>query len=160
MSFGVRQTWVCSPGLLLSSCQLQFAMCEMGITATSHSEGGFDDSVTGIPQYSLHMWSACVQQALFPSLVSGLVAVLWRVCRAGQEAAEGHLCQPLTRVLSPAFSQVVENTSTTGFPVHHQLLELAQTHVHPVGDAIGLSYPLSPPPPPAYSLSQHQGLFQ
>lgn len=98
----------------------------MGITATSHSEGGFDDSVTGIPQYSLHMWSACVQQALFPSLVSGLVAVLWRVCRAGQEAAEGHLCQPLTRVLSPAFSQVVENTAFFGdvvlrFPriVHH-----------------------------------------
>ena len=126
MSFGVRQTWVCSPGLLLSSCQLQFAMCEMGITATSHSEGGFDDSVTGIPQYSLHMWSACVQQALFPSLVGGLVAVLWRVCRAGQEAAEGHLCQPLTRVLSPAFSQVVENTAFFGdvvlrFPriVHH-----------------------------------------
>ena len=45
-----------------------------------------------------------------------------------------------------------------GFPVHHQLLELAQTHVHRVGDAIQPSHPLSSPSPPAFSLSQHQGL--
>ena len=50
--------------------------------------------------------------------------------------------------------------STPGFPVHHQLLELAQTHVHQVIDAIQLSYPLSSPSPPAFNLSQHQGLFQ
>ena len=50
--------------------------------------------------------------------------------------------------------------STPGLPVHHQLLELAQTHVHRVGDAIQPSHPLSPPSPPAFSLSQHQGLFQ
>ena len=47
-----------------------------------------------------------------------------------------------------------------GLPVHHQLLELAQTHVHRVGDAIQPSHPLSSPSPPAFSLSQHQGLFQ
>ena len=50
--------------------------------------------------------------------------------------------------------------STPGFPVHHQLLELSQTHVHWVGDAIQPSYPLSSPSPPAFNLSQHQGLFQ
>ena len=50
--------------------------------------------------------------------------------------------------------------STPGLPVHHQLLELAQTHVHQVGDAISPSRPLSPPSPPAFNLSQHQGLFQ
>ena len=50
--------------------------------------------------------------------------------------------------------------STPGFPVHHQLLELAQTHVHWVGDAIQPSYPLLSPSPPSFSLSQHQGLFQ
>ena len=49
--------------------------------------------------------------------------------------------------------------STTGFPVRHQLLKLAQTHVHQVGDAIQPSHPLSPSPP-ALNLSQHQGLFQ
>ena len=50
--------------------------------------------------------------------------------------------------------------STPGFPVHHQLLELAQTHVHQVSDATQLSHPLSSPSPPAFNLPQHQGLFQ
>ena len=50
--------------------------------------------------------------------------------------------------------------STPGFPVLHQLLELAQTYVHWVGDAIQPSHPLSSPFPPAFHLSQHQGLFQ
>ena len=50
--------------------------------------------------------------------------------------------------------------STPGFPVHHQLPELAQTHVHPVGDAIQPFHRLSSPSPPAFNLSQHQGLFQ
>ena len=50
--------------------------------------------------------------------------------------------------------------STPGFPVHHQLQEVGQTHVHQVGDAIQLSHPLSSPSPRAFSLSQHQGLFQ
>ena len=52
------------------------------------------------------------------------------------------------------------NCSTPGFPVHHQLPELAQTHVHWVGDAIQPSHPLSSLSPPTLSLSQHQGLFQ
>ena len=51
-------------------------------------------------------------------------------------------------------------TSMPGFPVHHQLLELAQTHVHQVSDAIQPSHPLSSPSPPGFNLSQHQGLFQ
>ena len=47
-----------------------------------------------------------------------------------------------------------------GFPVHHELPELAQTHVHWVGDTIKPSHPLSSPSPPAFNLSQHQGLFK
>ena len=47
-----------------------------------------------------------------------------------------------------------------GFPVRHQLPELAQTQVHRVGDAIQPSRPLLSPSPPAFNLSQHQGLFQ
>ena len=50
--------------------------------------------------------------------------------------------------------------STPGSPVHHQLLELIQIHVHHVGDAIQPSHPLSSPSPPAFNLSQHQGLFK
>ena len=50
--------------------------------------------------------------------------------------------------------------SIPGFPVHHQLLQLIQTHVYQVGDAIQPSLPLLSPSPPAFNLSQHQGLFQ
>ena len=57
------------------------------------------------------------------------------------------LCDPMSR-------------STPGLPIHHQLLESTQTHVHRVGDAIQPSHPLSSPSPPALNLSQHQGLFQ
>ena len=49
--------------------------------------------------------------------------------------------------------------TTAGLPVHHQLPESTQTHVHWVGDAIQPSHPLSSPSPPAFNLSQHQGLF-
>ena len=52
------------------------------------------------------------------------------------------------------------NRSTPGLPVHHQLLEFTQTHVHRVGDAIQPSHPLSFPFPPAPNPSQHQGLFK
>ena len=47
-----------------------------------------------------------------------------------------------------------------GFPVHHQLLEFAQIHVHPVTDTIQPSHPLSSLSPPTFNLSQHQGLSQ
>ena len=52
------------------------------------------------------------------------------------------------------------NCSMPGLPVHHQLLEFTQTHVHWVGDAIQPSHPLSSPSSPAPNPSQHQGLFK
>ena len=52
------------------------------------------------------------------------------------------------------------NCNTLGLPVHHQLPEFTQTHVHQVGDVIQPSHPLSSPSPPAPNPSQHQGLFQ
>ena len=60
-------------------------------------------------------------------------------------------CPTLCNPMSP---------STPGLPVHHQLPESTQTHVHRVGDAIQPSHPLSSPSPPVLNLSQHQGLFQ
>ena len=75
----------------------------------------------------------------------------------------------LVNFLTVQFSSVAQlyptlcdptDCSMSGFPVHHQLLELAQTHVHWVGDAIQPSHPLLSPSPPAFNLSQHQGLFQ
>ena len=52
------------------------------------------------------------------------------------------------------------NHSTPGLPVHHQLPEITQTHVHRVGNAIQPSHPLLSPSPPAPNPSQHQSLFQ
>ena len=52
------------------------------------------------------------------------------------------------------------NRSMPGLPVHHQLPEFTQTHVHQVGDAIQPSHPLSSPSPPAFNLSQLHGLFE
>ena len=71
--------------------------------------------------------------------------------------------------LSVQFSSVAQscptlcdpmNHSMSGLPVHHQLSEFTQTHVHWVGDAIQPSHPLSSPSPPTFNLSQHQGLFK
>ena len=72
-------------------------------------------------------------------------------------------------ILSVQFSSVSQscptlcdpmNRSTPGLPLHHQLPEFTQTHVHRVSDAIQPSHLLLPPSPPAPNPSQHQSLFQ
>ena len=82
-------------------------------------------------------------------LPSGLTAILpsGSVCCCSVAQSCLTLCDPM-------------DCSTPGLPVHHYLLEFAQTHVHCVGDAIQPSHPLSSPSPPALNLSQHQGLSQ
>ena len=75
----------------------------------------------------------------------------------------------MTETQSVQFSSVAKsyptlcdptNCTTSGLPVHHQLLEFTQTQVHWVSDAIQPSHPLFSPSSPAFNLSQHQGLFQ
>ena len=102
------------------------------------------------------------------------------VHRVGDAIQPSHPCRPL--LLPPSifpsiresfpliqFSLVVQtcptlcdpmNCSKPRLPVHHQLPEFAQTHVHHISDAIQPSHPRSSPSPPAFNLSQHQGLFQ
>ena len=88
-------------------------------------------------------------------------------------SSSGHLWSTVKRnwsfLISVQFSSVSQSCptlwnpmdcSTPGFPVHHQLLEFTQTHVHWISDAIQPSHPLSFPSAPAFNLSQHQGLFQ
>ena len=84
-----------------------------------------------------------------------------------QNACTGNYIEYL--IISCQFSSVAQSCltlcnpmdcGTPGFPVHHQLLELAQTHVYPVGDATNHLIICHPPSPPAFNLSQHQGLFQ
>ena len=87
-----------------------------------------------------------------PNSSSGPKASPWHpvFSRSVQLTSVAQLCPILCNPL---------NCSMPGFPVHHQLLEFTQTHVHWVSDAIQPSHPLSSPSP-TFSLSLHQGLFQ
>ena len=82
--------------------------------------------------------SFCIQNFLPYKIIASPLSWVAQLCPT--------LCNPM-------------DCSTPGFPVHHQLLQPAQTHVHWVSDAIQPS-PLSSPSPPAFNPSQHQGLFQ
>ena len=82
--------------------------------------------------------------------------------------ANKHIKTYMTAFSSAQFSSVAQSCPTLcdpmdyctpGSPVHHQLPELALTHVYRVSDAIQPSHPLSSPPSPAFNLSQHQGFF-
>ena len=83
--------------------------------------------------------------------------------------SNSHIHIRLLEKPSVQFSSIVQsrptlcdsmNHSTPGLPVHHQLPEFSQTHVHQFSDAIQPSHPPSSPSPPAPNPSQHQGLFQ
>ena len=91
-------------------------------------------------QYLLHMFISKTFQLYFKKQER-----IW--FSSVQSLSSVWLCNPM-------------DCSMPGFPVYHQLLEFAQTHVHRVGDAIQPSHPPSSPSPPAFNLSQHHGLFQ
>ena len=80
------------------------------------------------------------------SHIAGVFLTIWAISSVQFSHSVVSLCSPM-------------DCSMPGLPVHHQLLEIAQTHVHRVGDAIQPSHPLSSPSP-VLNLSQHQGLFQ
>ena len=83
----------------------------------------------------------------FFSIYYWLMSIFFKI----QFSSVTHLCLTLCDPM---------DSSTPGLPVHRQLLEFTQTHVHWVSDAIQPSPPLSSPSPPAFNLSQHQGLFK
>ena len=79
------------------------------------------------------------------------ITLLTRVCVVKVKVKVAQWCPTLCNPM---------NYSTPGLPIHHQLPEFTQSHVHRVGDAIRPSHPLSSPSPPAPNPSQHQSLFQ
>ena len=85
-----------------------------------------------------------------PSPISSALAPLWSTCWISS-------VQSLSR--GPTLCNSTD-CSMPGFPVHHQIPKFTQTHVHWVSDAIQPSHPLSSPSPPAFNLSQHQGLLK
>ena len=121
-------------------------------------------SVHGILQARILQWVAISSsQEIFSTQGRNLHLLHWQV----NYLPLSHLGSP-----SPSFSSVSSvaqlcptlcnpmNRSMPGLPVHHQLPEFTQTHVHRVGDAIQPSHPGSSPSPPASNPSQHQSLFQ
>ena len=104
---------------------------------------------------------------LFPARVSELTLWISSSLRPTANLQPGHpVSAPLWKLnlLSVQFSSVAQSCptlcdpmdcSTPDFPIHHQLQELVQIHVHWVTDAIQLSHPLSSPSPPAFNISQH-----
>ena len=96
-----------------------------------------------------------------------LSAILWGALNRTRTASNPGLI--IKYQCSIQFSSVAQscltlcdpmNRSMAGLPVHHQLLESTQTHVHQVSDAIQPFHTLSSPSPPSLNLSQHQGLFK
>ena len=75
------------------------------------------------------------------------ISFIFKLCCGSATESCLTLCNPM-------------DSSMPGFPVLHHLLEFAQIHVHKVSDASQPSHSLSSPSPPAFNLSQHQGLFQ
>ena len=104
-----------------------------------------------------------------PELYSGLFTLVWNSYRDNALNFMSSRIMALLHTFSAQFNSFGQSCltlcnpmdcSTTGFPVRHQLLEFAQTHIHQVGDTTQPSLPMSSPSPPAFNLSQHQGLFQ
>ena len=87
--------------------------------------------------------------SLMSSVLVGVffTSAIWAVEFSSVAQSSPTLCDPMNR-------------STPGLPVHHQLPEFTQTHIHRVSDVIQPSHPLSSLSPPAPNPSQHQGLFQ
>ena len=101
------------------------------------------------PQVNVHFKpsSLIIQEAIFKWHVKATDFIQASVQFSSVTQSCLTLCDPM-------------DCSMPGFPVHHQLPEFTQTHVHRVHDAIQPSHPLSPTSPPAFNPSQHQGLFQ
>ena len=110
-------------------------------------------------------YPSCVFESKIPFSYSPLETI----CFSYREWSSTLRKYKITKTTKNNFSSVTQSCptlcdpmdcSTPGFPVHHQLPELAQTHVHHISDAIQPSHPLSSPSPPAFNLSQRQRLFQ
>ena len=120
-------------------------------------------SVYGIFQARILEWVA-ISFSRGPSWFRDWSCVSWPSALAGGFFPTEPPGKPMFQFSSVAQSCPTlcdpRDCSTLGFPVHDQLPELTQIHVHWVGDAIQPSHPLSSPSPPALNLSQHQGLFK
>ena len=102
--------------------------------------------LASINRAAVNMGCMCLFQLWFPQGICPVVGLLGHHFSSVAQLCLT-LCDPM-------------DCSMPGFPVHHQLLELAQTRVHWASDAMQPSHPLLSPSPPAFNVSPNQGLFQ
>ena len=126
----------------------QYSLCLLQPKSCSPATGGFlsitcnNNNDNNINNWEIFMCHKCIFYIILKSS-------FWKHSVQFSSVAQSclNLCDPMKR-------------SMPGLPVHHQLPEFTQTHVHQVSDAIQPSCPLSSPSPPAPNPSQHQSLFQ
>ena len=106
------------------------------------------------PKVNIERWTVLLLDLQIVSWSHPSGASLWLAPTLPSQGRFSSVAQSCPTLCNPM------DCSTPSLPVHHQLLELAQTHIHWVNDAIQPSHPLSSPSPPAFNLSQDQGLFQ
>ena len=139
-------SWWCHP--IISSSVVPFSSCPQSFPAS----GSFQ--MSQLSHQVAKYWSF-ICSVSSSNEYSGLnflrMELVWSPCNPVQFSSVTQSCLTLCDPMS---------CSTPALPVHHQLPEFTQTHVHRVGDAIQPSHPLSSPSPPAPNPSQHQGLFQ
>ena len=121
-------------------------MCRLRITKQRHhfADKGPSSQSYGFSSNQIWMWELDHKEDWVLKIWGFWIMVLRKV-KVTKSCST--LCDPM-------------DCSTPGFSVHHHLPEFPQTHIHWVSDAIQPSHPLSSPSPPAFSLPQHQGLFQ
>ena len=133
--------------LLLPTLWSHHYLLSSSLQWVSFSNRRFTDATVGVLEsIKSHGFQSDTVTSLLKTNMFAIYHRSWSVQLSSVSQSCLTLCKPI-------------DCSTPGLPVHHQLPELAQIHVHRVGDAIRPSYPLSSPSP-AFTLSQHQGLFQ
>ena len=142
---GQRKLYLLNTYVMIHNhCEIFTTIKFINTSTTLHSCLVYANVMITLKMYSL---SKCQEY----NIVLVILTIGTMLYHSVQFSSVAHLCLTLC---SPM------NCSTPGLPVHHQLPEFTQTHVHRVSDAIQPSHPLLSPSPPALNLSQHQGLFK
>ena len=133
------------------------------------SSGAHDTKVTPRALSFSLKWLTSINYSVDNSSTTTQFSELWRCDTTTIETQHQNPSKTATHRIVIQFSSVAQSCPTLrdpmyrrmpGLPVHHQLPEFTQTHVHRVSDAIQPSHPLSSPSPPAPNPSQHQSPFQ
>ena len=150
---GTRHTHPRAFALMVTSSWMLFPEFSMWLFPSGHSGLSLNmPSLQRLPW--LHRHSFLPNFYFLCSILHDLILFYWLICLLDTSVQFSSVAQSCPTLCDP------RDWSMQGLPVHHQLPEFTQTHVHWTGDAIQPSHPLSSTSPPTFNLSQHQGLFK